>query len=52
MTNCERIKQMKPEELAKIICPKDFGEEIHCCSPSDDYCDECCLQWLNAEVKA
>lgn len=52
MTNCERIKQMKPEELAKIICPREFGEEIKCCPKGDRDCDECCLQWLNAEVKA
>ena len=53
MTNCERIRQMKPEELAKIIiCPNEFGEEINCGHSDDCDCYECCLQWLNAEVEA
>ena len=51
ITNADRIRNMSDEELAVIImCPYDGTKEGDCFMEGRN-CIQCCVEWLQAEVK-
>lgn len=49
ITNADKIRSMTDEELVQIIlCPHDMNRE-YCCKRKT--CYDCCLEWLQSEVK-
>lgn len=60
-TNAERIRSLSNEELAKFLpCPYDtagnnimpymLNEEMQG-EPTEEYCQNCMMQWLEKEVE-